>query len=127
MSTILIIILLILAAISLVLSFMKKSDTASLEKEIDERSVHLLKENSALRERINRIEDVLQIDSSNAGHNFATEQINLNELLKQEITVLYTSGVSPENIAIKTATPLDKVEKIIYDYVHNVYSTRRQL
>lgn len=120
MSLILIIILLVLAIVSLLLSFMKKSDTAALEQEVDERSVHLLKENSALRERINRIEDVLQIDSSHSNHNFATEQINLNELLKQEITVLYTTGLTPENIAIKTATPLDKVEKIIHDYVQNV-------
>lgn len=115
-----ILILLGASALFFILSFFQKDHAKQLEKEVEELTMTLFKENQNMKKRISILEEELLMEkglvdmsSPKASGNAAFP--NVNEILKNQVLALYERGLSIEQISRQSSLSAKTVKQIIED------------
>ncbi|WP_339162884.1 helix-turn-helix domain-containing protein [Siminovitchia sp. FSL W7-1587] len=113
-----ILILLCASTLFFILSFFQKNHTKELEKEVEELTMTLFKENQNMKKRISILEEELLMekgftDMSASQTPSTTALPNVNEILKNQVLALHDRGFTLEQIARQSSLSVQTVKQIV--------------
>ncbi|EIA20661.1 hypothetical protein X560_0755 [Listeria fleischmannii 1991] len=131
--TTVIIILLAVAIILFVVSFIKKGDSEQTESEFEEVASQLMHENYELKKRVSALEKAIHSTETGEAIEVITEETTeekdeetsstpspkMQSLLKKQVITLYTSGIATDEIVEQSSLPKEEVEQIIEEYLEH--------
>lgn len=106
------IIFFVISAALLIYSFFIEDNTADIQEEVEEITLDMFQDMTHIRERLDLIEENLNIDASDRPIKDRVTNITENQVIK-----LYTRGRSSEEIAEDIGLPVDVVNTIINGYI----------
>lgn len=113
-----ILILLCASTLLFILSFFQKNHTKKLEKEVEELTMTLFKENQNMKKRISILEEELLMEKGftdmSASQTPSTAALpNVNEILKNQVLALHDRGFTLEQIARQSSLSFQTVKQIV--------------
>lgn len=106
------IIFFVISAALLIYSFFIEDDTAGIQEEVEEITLDVYQDMSHIRERLDIIEEQLNINTADRPIKDRVTNITENQIIK-----LYTRGKSSEGIAEDVGLPADVIISVINDHI----------
>ena len=112
-----IIVLLSIAILFFLLSFLQKNRVQVIENELEELSLKFLEENYQLKKRMKVLEEELLLDDAIfLKGSSQREKKEINQILMNQVIALYHQGLDYEQIAKQSSLSLAEVTQILDAY-----------